>query len=456
MVYEIDPRTKNITWQYGNPKNLFEPSLYCYVGYGIKSGTIYLSESVAPLENGHVLIADYKNHRVIEINPEKEIVWQYGNEENILYGGEGSGPNQLIRPYDAERLPDGSTLIADSGNDRVLLVSKEKEVLWEYSPGDVQVEVMANGHFLICNYSPPEGGSGYVFEIDRFDKSGGPDGTVVWSYGKAGSGCGYNEIGNPYYAAEAPNGHILIVNNTEDQVIEIDKDDLTDGPQGTIVWRYGVCGVTGRSPGYLSNPESLEILANGHALITDPGAGRPGTGSNERIIEIDREESSEHLNGTIVWQYGTHDTEGVGWNVVFGPTITVESAKSKFGEVKVRATNEQGSCERTWVIVVNLEGATGVCEREQGGSVPTSYKLYQNVPNPFNPDTEIGYALPSAGWVRLAVYDLLGREVVTLVDGKREAGGLMEFAGMEGIVWGWRWAVGFISVGCRWGLGFGW
>ncbi|TKJ39118.1 hypothetical protein CEE37_11915 [candidate division LCP-89 bacterium B3_LCP] len=54
--------------------------------------------------------------------------------------------------------------------------------------------------------------------------------------------------------------------------------------------------------------------------------------------------------------------------------------------------------------------------------VPEEYTLDQNYPNPFNPVTSISFGLPEAGYVKLAVYDLLGRQVALLVDGHREAG----------------------------------
>jgi len=55
-------------------------------------------------------------------------------------------------------------------------------------------------------------------------------------------------------------------------------------------------------------------------------------------------------------------------------------------------------------------------------TIPDGYKLSQNYPNPFNPVTNIEFALPNAGYVKLAVYDMNGKEVAVLVNGQLAAG----------------------------------
>jgi hypothetical protein len=55
-------------------------------------------------------------------------------------------------------------------------------------------------------------------------------------------------------------------------------------------------------------------------------------------------------------------------------------------------------------------------------NLPKYYSLIQNYPNPFNPSTVISYQLPVISYVTLKVYDILGREVETLVNEEKPAG----------------------------------
>ncbi|MCX6138801.1 MAG: CehA/McbA family metallohydrolase [Ignavibacteriales bacterium] len=107
---------------------------------------------------------------------------------------------------------------------------------------------------------------------------------------------------------------------------------------------------------------------------------------------------------------------------------TVDSAAATYhirgDEVYVRAEISNASSQKGWIQPMMLGKPTGVIYplRETEHSSAPSFTLCDNYPNPFNPATTIDYRLPAVNMVRLAVYDVNGREVAVLVDGLKPAG----------------------------------
>ncbi len=61
-------------------------------------------------------------------------------------------------------------------------------------------------------------------------------------------------------------------------------------------------------------------------------------------------------------------------------------------------------------------------EDDNNGTIPSEYALKQNYPNPFNPNTKIDFSLPAESNVKLVIYNILGQEVIRLVDNQLSAG----------------------------------
>jgi len=127
--------------------------------------------------------------------------------------------------------------------------------------------------------------------------------------------------------------------------------------------------------------------------------------------------ASELNNSGFEVQRSTNQTNWATLGFVRGAGTTTEAQSYSFvdasasGRVfyRLKQVDFDGQFEYSNIIEVNA-------------GVPKTFALEQNYPNPFNPSTAISYQLPVAGNVSLKVFDMLGKEVATLVNARQEAG----------------------------------
>ena len=75
-----------------------------------------------------------------------------------------------------------------------------------------------------------------------------------------------------------------------------------------------------------------------------------------------------------------------------------------------------------WGIINTYAAAQSLITGVNPNQTPEDYYILQNYPNPFNPSTKIRFAIPEKSQVKLALYDVLGRELATIFDEEIKSG----------------------------------
>jgi hypothetical protein len=257
----------------------------------------YNSHDIAMLENGNLLL--HTGHTsIVEMTPDKMVVWQYEAKPKKGYQGR-------IEIHAFQRLPDGLTMVAESGNRRIVEVAKDgkivKEIPLQVDHPDPHrdtrmVRKLASGTYLVCHE-----GDGVVREYDE-------SGKVVWSYkldlaGRPESpGHGPEGHGTAVFGAlRLPSGNTLIACGNGNRAIEVT-------PEGKTVWSLEQKELPGITLAWVT---TLQVLPSGNIILGNCHAGE----TNPQLIEVTRDKQ-------VVWTF--RDFQNFGNNLAVAQVLDLK------------------------------------------------------------------------------------------------------------------------------------
>jgi hypothetical protein len=243
------------------------------------------SHDIARLANGNFLLHTGAA-TVVEMTSSKKVVWKYEARPKEGYRG-------AVEVHAFQRLDDGNTLVAESGNRRLVEVDRDGKVVREV-PLTVDrpdphrdtrlARKLDNGHYLVCHE-----GDGKVREYD--DK-----GNVVWTYaldlggrprspGHGPEGHGIEVFG----ALRLAGGNTLIAGGNNNRVLEVT-------PEGKTVWSIGHDELPSIRLAWVT---TLQVLPSGNLIVGNCHAGP----DNPQLFEVTRDKK-------VVWTFKDFKTFG--------------------------------------------------------------------------------------------------------------------------------------------------
>jgi hypothetical protein len=241
------------------------------------------SHDIALLPSGNILVQTAANN-VVEITPEKTIAWRWDARAV-------PGNNDGVEIHAFQRLKNGDTMIAESGNRRIIEVSREGKIVREVPltvehPNTHRDTRMArkldNGHYLVCH------------EADATVREYDARGKVVWSYvldlNNQPRTPNHDGHGTEVFGAiRLKNGNTLIAGGNNNRVLEVNK-------QGKVVWTIERDELPGIRLYWVTR---LQELPNGNRIIGNTHAGT----DNPQLFEVTRDKK-------VVWSFRDHTNFG--------------------------------------------------------------------------------------------------------------------------------------------------
>jgi len=245
----------------------------------------YNSHDVHLLPNGNVLLHTGPA-TVTEMTPDKKVVWRYEAKP----AGDNKG---RVEVHAFQRLPDGTTMVAESGNRRIVEVNKDGKIVRQV-PLSVKrpdahrdtrlVRKLPTGNYLVC-----QEGDGLIREYDAAGKT-------VWEYAlelggkKEAPGHGPESYGTSVFGAvRLANGNTVIAGGNNHRVLEVDR-------AGKVVWSLDQKELPGITLAWVT---TLHALPNGNLIVGNCHAGP----DQPQLFEVTRDKK-------VVWTFRNRQVFG--------------------------------------------------------------------------------------------------------------------------------------------------
>lgn len=421
MIQELDIN-KNVVWEWRSWDHIpIDDTNNPLTGNNVRLNHF---NTLGITNDGSYIMGNRVNSEALKIDRVTgELVWRLGGRDKqftFVGDNDNNSPN-YFSPHDIRMLPNGNITLFDNGNNhspwfsraveyQVDQVNKTATQVWEYrhKPVDIanrnqgSVQRLPNGNTLISwGGRAQDSTSADITEVT-------PDGTITFELTLPTNSASYRALKYPWNINK-PSASVVInnitvgsnynFNNSNDSTGLSVRVNSFSGPEINkfSLKRYNLAPVF---PEFSTTPLKVYNyrLFFSSLIISTVNAN------------LDFELSSFPLikDPSKVMIY-IRANEGQG---LFTPLTTIyDSLNSKL------IVNNAGFGE-----YIFADDNSIITSIESNKSIPKDFLLSQNYPNPFNPGTIISYHLPTLSNVSLKVFDVLGREVVTLVNKEQPAG----------------------------------
>lgn len=365
-----------------------------------------LSKVLQTSDGGYIVIGNTNVNEttnvdvyIAKLDASGNVVW-----ENTYGGQYDDKASSIVKTSDGYIIV-GTTLSYNIGNSDiyVLKVDDSGNEIWHKNFGDSQgdngsrIIQTKDGNYAIIGATAGFGAQGFDFYLMKIDG----DGNELWH--KLYGGSDWDE-GNSI--AELPNGDLVLAGfavgfgpgGKDIFLIKTDAD-------GNEIWHKAFGGV------YQDNASKVLVTSDGIVVGGNTTIQIKGQGivENVDIIVIKTD-----MDGNKIWQseFGGTNDESLGSMIL----------NSDGNIVLAGSTDSYSKSYSAYFLDINPGGQITSVDDNANQSTPESFKLFSNYPNPFNGQTQIIYQLPEQSSVDLAIYNITGQRVRTVIAGTQSAG----------------------------------